>query len=163
VYPTQDNRWVVIGANADTVFARLAAVVGHAEWSQAGSAYSTHTGRGAAQGELDAAIAAWTLTTDEEPLLKLLDEAGVPAGRIYTAADIAIDPHYRARDMVVQVPQPTLGGEPVAQQGVVPKLDRTPGEIRRGAPLLGEHDAEIWTPLLGVEQLHELRATGVIQ
>jgi formyl-CoA transferase/succinyl-CoA--D-citramalate CoA-transferase len=163
VYPTQDGRWVVIGGNADTVFTRLAEVMGRPDWTAAESPYRTHTGRGAAQAELDHAIGAWTLGMPEEQVLKLLDEAGVPAGRIYTAADIADDAHFAARDMVVEVPQPTLDGETVAQPGVVPKLDRSPGSIRRGAPRLGEHDDEVWTELLGTEQLTQLRGAGVIQ
>ncbi|WP_240497300.1 CoA transferase, partial [Streptomyces hirsutus] len=102
-----------------------------------------HLLRGEHQLELDAEIARWTRGQTVDELLGVLDKAGVPAGRIYTAPDILGDPHYRARDMVVEVPDPSLDGESVPMPGVVPKLSRTPGAIRRGAPLLGEHNDEI--------------------
>ncbi len=163
VYPTRDGLWVVIGANGDGVFARLADVMGCPEWAVPGSLWATHTGRGVGQLELDEAIGRWSASLDSDELLKLLADAGVPTGRIYTVADIATDPHYAARQMVLDVPQPTLGGESVRQQGVVPKLDRTPGAVLMGAPLLGEHDDEVWGDLLGSEALASLRAAGVVQ
>ena len=143
VYPTADGDWVIIGANQDSVFGRLAAAMGRPEWSAAGAAYSTHLGRGAAQDELDAAISAWTVTLTATELLMTLEQAGVPSGRIFTARDIAEDPHYAAREMIVDVPEPGLNGETVPMPGIVPKLGETPGRLNRGAPLLGEHNDEI--------------------
>lgn len=147
VYPTRDGRWIVIGANKDSVFARLAEVMDRPDWVDSQGAYATHLQRGAAQAELDAEIARWTAARSMDELLTLLSEAGVPAGRIYTAADILHDPQYRAREMVVDVPTPALDGELVPMPGVVPKLSRTPGVIRRGAPLLGEHNDEVLGPV----------------
>jgi crotonobetainyl-CoA:carnitine CoA-transferase CaiB-like acyl-CoA transferase len=143
VYPTADGELIVIGGNNDAVFARLASVMGRASWTDTDGPYRTSEQRGDAQTELDDAIAEWTSTIDAASLLCTLHEAGVPAGRVYTAADIACDPHYRAREMIVTVPEPNLAGEPVRGPGVVPKLSRTPGRIDRGAPLLGEHNEEL--------------------
>ncbi len=143
VYPTADGDWVIIGANQDSVFRRLAEAMGHPEWARDGALYSTHLGRGGAQHELDAAIAEWTATLPATELLERLADAGVPSGRIFTARDIVGDPHYAARDMIVEVPEPGLGGESVQMPGIVPKLSETPGVLRRGAPLLGEHNDEI--------------------
>jgi formyl-CoA transferase/succinyl-CoA--D-citramalate CoA-transferase len=147
VYPTASGELVVIGANNDAVFARLAAAMGRPDWTADDGAYRSGPARGAAQVELDGLIAAWTATRATEELLHGLHDAGVPAGRVFTAADIATDPHYRERDMVVSVSEPNLGGEVVRGPGVVPKLSSTPGRIRSGGPLLGEHNDDVLTPL----------------
>ena len=162
VYPTADDQWLVIGANQDNVFARLAAVLGESGWIAEGSPYLTHEGRGARQAELDGLVAAATLRYRADELLALLERAGVPAGLIYTAADIARDPHFAARQMVVRAPEPALHGETVAMPGVVPKLSSTPGHIERGGPLLGEHNEEIWSKVIGQAALDELQTAGVI-
>src|SRR5690606_6705372 len=117
------------------------------EWHAEGSPYRTHEGRGAHQAELDEAIGRWTSTRTAADLLAALDAAGVPAGRIYTAADIASDPHFHARGMIRRVPDRNLDGEEVPMQGVVPRMSGTPGDIREGAPLLGEHNDAVWAPL----------------
>ncbi|WP_433359826.1 CaiB/BaiF CoA transferase family protein [Streptosporangium sp. CA-115845] len=152
VYPTRDGEWLIIGANQDSVFRRLAGVMGRDDWLAEESPYRTHELRGAAQQELDETIGVWTRDHGADELLRLLAEAGVPSGRIYTARDIAGDPHYAARAMIVNVPEPGLGGETVPMPGVVPKLGMTPGVLTRGAPLLGEHNAEILGPLLGTAE-----------
>ena len=162
VYPTRDGQWVVIGANQDNVFRRFAAALDHPEWASDGAPLSTHHGRGAQQVELDDAIASWTRARTTLEVLQLMDAAGVPAGRIYTAADIAVDPHYASRQMLVEVPDPGLSGETVRMQGVVPKLSETPGDLTRGGPLLGEHNEEIWGSLIGRERLAELKHKNII-
>jgi formyl-CoA transferase/succinyl-CoA--D-citramalate CoA-transferase len=162
VYPTVDGDWLIIGANQDSVFTRFALLTGHPEWVEPGAPYSTHEGRGDRQTELDSEIAEWTSKCAAEDLLTLLAEAGVPAGRIYTVADIASDRHYQARDMILTVAEPNLGGEEVAMPGVVPKLSSSPGRVTRGAPHLGEHNAEVWSALLGGDRLTELQDAGVI-
>jgi crotonobetainyl-CoA:carnitine CoA-transferase CaiB-like acyl-CoA transferase len=93
-------------------------------------------------------------------VLAVLSDAGVPCGMIYNAADIAADPHYRARQMILAVPEPGLGGEPVPMPGIVPKLSVTPGAVARGAPLLGEHSAEVLGAVLGETGLAALRTAG---
>jgi crotonobetainyl-CoA:carnitine CoA-transferase CaiB-like acyl-CoA transferase len=162
VYPTADSEWIVMGANHDPVFERLAAAMKRPDWQDPRSAYRTQLGRAAAQDQLDAEIAAWTSLLSSTEVLEILDTAGVPAGRINTAADIARDGHFRARQMIVDVPEPGLGGETVPMPGVVPILSDTPGRISRGAPLLGEHNDEIWAAVLGDRRLGELRAAGVV-
>ena len=143
-----------------SVFRRLAAVMGREDWHTDDSPYRNHELRGAAQTELDETIAAWTSTRGTDQLLAALHEAGVPSGRIYTARDIVGDPHYAARDMILDVPEPGLGGETVPHSGVVPKLVLTPGAVSRGAPLLGEHNVELLGAVLGAAGLAELRLGG---
>jgi crotonobetainyl-CoA:carnitine CoA-transferase CaiB-like acyl-CoA transferase len=162
VYPTRDDEWVVIGGNQDAVFKRMAAAMGCRDWTDEGGPFVTHEQRGERQAELDGFIAAWTRGRSTEDVLRVMDEAGVPAGRIYTAADIAGDPHYAARHMIVEVPDPALEGETVRMQNVVPLLSETPARVTRGGPLLGEHNAEVWGALVGAQRLEELRARGVI-
>lgn len=152
VYPTSDGRWIVMGANKDNVFARLAALMRRSDWVGTGGPYATHVQRGERQLELDAEIAAWTVGRSVEDLIEQFEAAGVPAGRIYTAPDILTDPHYQAREMVLEVPEPSLDGETVPMPGVVPKLSGTPGRVQRGAPLLGEHNVEILGALPGLDE-----------
>ena len=160
VYPTADATWIVIGANQDSVFARLAKAMDRPDWAAPSSPFGTHEGRGRRQAELDAEIARWTSLLPADAVLAVLSDAGVPCGRIYDARDIAGDPHYRAREMILSVPEPGLDGEPVPMPGVVPKLSDTPGAVSRGAPLLGEHSDEVLRPVLGEARLAALRATG---
>jgi len=162
VYPTADGQWVLLAANADAVFRRFAVALGHPEWADAGAPYAAHHGRGERQEELDGLIAAWTQARSTDDILARMDDAGVPAGRLYTAAEIARDPHYAAREMIVEVPEPHLGGETIKMQGVVPKLSETPGRVTRGGPLLGEHNDPIWGGLVGIERLADLRARGIV-
>jgi succinyl-CoA---D-citramalate CoA-transferase len=162
VYPTRDGDWVIIGGNQDSVFGRLAELAGHPEWAAPGGRYETHLMRGERQAELDEALAEWTRALGSAELLKLLAEAGVPSGRIYTSRDIATDDHFADRDMIVDVAEPALDGEMLREPGVVPKLSATPGRIRRGSPLLGEHTDEVVGSAVGDEQLAALRAAGVV-
>src|SRR5262249_28521855 len=118
--------------------------------------------RGERQLELDGLIAEWTRTRSTEEVLRAMDEAGVPAGRIYTAAGIAGDPHYAARGMIVELPDPALHGGTIRMQGVVPVLSGTPARVTRGGPLLGEHNDEIWGAFASPDRLAELRQRVII-
>jgi formyl-CoA transferase/succinyl-CoA--D-citramalate CoA-transferase len=162
VYPTREGEWLIIGANQDSVFRRLAAAMGRDAWLSDDSPYRNHELRGEAQAELDEAIGSWTSGFDADDLLGILAEAGVPSGRIYTARDIVGDPHYAAREMIVDVPEPGLDGETVPMPGIVPKLSDTPGELTRGAPLLGEHNQVVFGSLLEASALTELQFDGVV-
>jgi succinyl-CoA---D-citramalate CoA-transferase len=162
VYPTAGNEWVVIGGNQDAVFKRMAAAMGRPEWAEDGGPFVSHEQRGERQMELDGMIAEWTRARSSSDVLTAMDAAGVPAGRIYTAADIAGDPHYAARQMIVEVADPALEGETVRMQGVVPVLSETPARVARGGPLLGEHNDEVWGALVGEERLGVLRQNGVV-
>ena len=127
--------FVLIAGNGDSIFKRLMAAIGRDDLA-ADPHLAHNTGRVARVAEIDAAIGAWTALRTVADVLVVLDAAGVPAGRIYTVADIAADPHYQARGMLQTV---TLAdGSPLAVPGVVPKLSRTPGGHRRNAPTLGQ-------------------------
>ncbi|HET9070694.1 MAG TPA: CoA transferase, partial [Acidimicrobiales bacterium] len=123
VYPTRDGDEVLVAANRDTVFARLAAAMGRPELA-GDERYATNDARGAHQAELDALVAAWTATQDADALLDALADAGVPAGRIYQTKDMLADPHFAAREAVVRLFHPQLGDFPL--QNVAPKLSDTP-------------------------------------
>jgi formyl-CoA transferase len=161
VYPTGDGDLVLIAANQDSVFGRLAAAMDRPELA-ADPRYATHGARGAAMAELDNVIAAWTATIPAEDLLARLHEAGVPAGRIFKAADMLADPHFAARQAIVTVPHPDFGDLPM--HNVAPKLSATPGSVRSAGPALGEHSDQVWGGLVGVGpgELARLRTAGVI-
>ena len=160
VYPTRDGI-VMIGANQDTVFARLAEAM-----NQSGLAtdarYRDHQARGTNQRELDEVIARWSSTLDTSSLLERLEKHGVPSGLIYRAADMLDDPHIRAREAIVSTPHPRFGT--LRMQNVAPRLSLTPGAIRTPAPELGQHNDEIFGGLLGldVDARNALRHAGVI-
>ncbi|WP_298254648.1 CaiB/BaiF CoA-transferase family protein [uncultured Arthrobacter sp.] len=136
VYPTADGTWMLIAANQDTVFARLATAIGRPELAT-DPRYATHGARGERQAELDALIGEYTSTQGAEALEATLGEHGVPAGKIFRPEDMLTDPQYLARESITEVDHPVLG--PVAQQNVFPKLSRTTGSIRWPGPALGEH------------------------
>jgi formyl-CoA transferase len=161
VYPTGDGDLVLIAANQDSVFGRLAAVMGQPGLA-ADPRFATHSARGAAMAELDNLIAAWTSTLTADDLLARLHEGGVPAGRIFKAADMLADPHFAARQAIVTVPHPDFGDLPM--HNVAPKLSATPGSVRTAGPALGEHSDRVWGGLVGLhpDELARLRAAGVI-
>ncbi len=135
-YPTRDGSEVLIAGNADAVFARLCAAMGRPDLAD-DPQWSTHAARGEREHQLDGIIADWTKTLDGDALLDLLREHSVPAGRVYTAADMLTDEHYLAREMVQRFT--SRAGIDTAMSGVVPKFSRTPGSIRDVGPDLGEH------------------------
>ncbi|MDQ2876890.1 MAG: CoA transferase [Actinomycetota bacterium] len=161
VYPTGDGDLVLIAANQDTVFGRLAAAMDRPDLA-ADPRYATHGARGASMTELDNLIAAWTSALPAEDLLARLHEAGVPAGRIFKAADMLADPHFAARQAIITVPHPDFGDLPM--HNVAPKLSATPGSVRSAGPALGEHNDRVWGGLLGLspDERAGLRAARVI-
>lgn len=161
VYPTRDAKLVLIAANQDTVFRRLAEAMGRPELAD-DERYCSHTARGLHQRELDDLIGAWTATIDRDELYSHLIDNEVPVGRIYTAADMLVDPHFKARDAIVHLMHPELGDFPM--QNVTPRLSATPGEVRWLGPELGEHTDEVLVEALGLDRhaLTELRSRGVI-
>ena len=148
VYPTADDADVVIAGNADAVFTRLCKAMAAPELAD-DPRFATHGARGANAEALDALIAAWTATLPCAHVLAILDEHGVPAGRIFTAPDMLSDPQYLARDMVRRVT--SAQGWEVPMTGIVPRFTATPGDIRRPGPRLGEHTDEVLRELLGEE------------
>jgi formyl-CoA transferase len=160
VYPTLDGP-VLIAANQDSVFRRLAAVMGQPELAD-DERYATHGGRGANAEELDQLIATWSAKQPAASLLAELHENGIPAGLIYRAADMLTDPHFAARNAIVRMLHPQFGELPM--QNVVPQLSETPGTVRSLGPELGQHNAEIYAGLLKLTsaQTADLAAAGVI-
>jgi formyl-CoA transferase len=160
-YRTADGEEVLIAANRDTVFRRLCAAMGRSELAD-DPRYRTNSARSEHQEELDAIVGAWVATKATVELLDLMEEAGVPAGRIYQSKDMVADPHFAAREAIVRLAHPVLGEFPM--QAVFPRLSGTPGAVRSVAPALGAHNSEIWGERLGLsdEQLARLRDAGVI-
>jgi succinyl-CoA--D-citramalate CoA-transferase len=160
-YPTSDGDYVVIGANADTVFGRFAKALGHPEWAES-ERYATHNARGENQQELDELISAWTRERTAQEVIEVMREASVPAGKLFTAEDMLSDEHYAARQNVVEVEDPDIG--PFPMQNVVPRLTETPCSVRWTGPKLGQHNDEVFKEALGLseEDLGGLRERGIV-
>ncbi len=161
LYPCSDGSYVLVAGNADSLYRRLMTAIGRADLRD-DPALAKNDGRAAQAERIDAAIAAWTGARTQSEVLAEMEAAEVPAGRIYSAADIASDAHYAARGMIRRVR--AGDGEPLGMPGIVPKLARSPGAIRRAAPRLGEHTrAELRRLGYGAKQIAALAAQGVIQ
>jgi formyl-CoA transferase len=160
IYRTRDAL-VLIAANQDTVFQRLAAAMGQPTLAT-DPRYATHAARGANQRELDALIEAWSQTLGTQDVLDLMDRHGVPAGLIYRAPEMLEDEHFKAREAITTVPHPDFGE--LRMQNVAPKLSATPGGIRAPSPALGQHNDEVYLQLLGLgrERYEQLQAQRVI-
>ncbi|HEU0043457.1 CoA transferase [Sphingomonas sp.] len=159
VYPCRDGEYL-IGANQDAVFARLCAAMG-APALASDPRYATHRARGERQVELDERIAAWTATLTVDALEALMIEHGVPAGRIYGAKDMLNDPHFAAREALIEVDSPRWGT--FQMQNAFPRLSDTTSAVRRLAPAtVGEHNHEVYGELLGMTetQIRQLKAKG---
>lgn len=160
-YPSRDDRDVIIGANQDTVFARLCRVMGQPTLAEHPD-YATHRARGEHQQAIDDQVAAWTRQHDAQDIVDWLAEAGVPAGLAYRAPEMLVDPHFRARESIVEIPD--RRGQPLPMQNVFPRLEDTPGRIRHVGPALGEHTDAVLADWLHLDdaQLAELRDATVI-
>jgi crotonobetainyl-CoA:carnitine CoA-transferase CaiB-like acyl-CoA transferase len=158
-YRCADDGWAVISGNGDAIFRRLMLLAGRADLAQHPE-LDDNAGRVAHQGEIDAAIEAWTGQHPLDEVLTALDRAGVPAGPIYTAADIAKDPHYAARGMLESH---RIGAGTASFPGIVPRLERNPGATRWLGPDLGADTDHILDDL-GIEagRRDALRQQGVI-
>ena len=151
---------VLIAGNGDSIFRRLMTAIGRDDLGN-DPTLADNAGRVARVVELDAAIEAWTQSRTVADVLKVLGEAKVPAGRVYTAKDIAEDPHYRARDMILK--QVTRDGHEIEVPGIVPKLSATPGSVRSSAPRLGDDTDAVLAELgLSAEAIAALRARNVV-
>ena len=159
-YPCQDGAYALIAGNGDSIFKRLMNLIQRDDLANDPS-LADNAGRVVRVAEIDQAIQAWTQQRNVDEVLEKLEAASVPAGRIYTVADIAADPHYAARDMLQEI---KLGdGSELTIPGVVPKLSLTPGQHRRNAPTLGEDTDSILKDMgLNPLQIEELRAKGII-
>jgi formyl-CoA transferase len=140
LYPCSDGAYVLIAGNADSLYHRLMTAIGRTDLRD-DPGLARNDGRAARMAEIDDAIGAWTVQRRQEEVLAAMEQAEVPAGRIYSAADIAADPHYAARGMIESIV--ASDGEALKVPGIVPKLSATPGAIRSTAPALGEHTDEV--------------------
>jgi formyl-CoA transferase len=159
-YRCADGGYALIAGNGDSIFKRLMAVIGRPDLAD-DPALADNAGRVARVAEIDDAIGHWTEELSVEGVLAKLDAASVPAGRIYTVADIAADPHYKARGMLEEIR--TDDGDTLKVPGIVPKLSATPGSHRRNAPALGQDTDDVLRELgLTPEQIDGLRQRGIV-
>ncbi len=160
-YPTADGAYVVIAGNSDPIFKRLMQTIGRADLAE-DPEFAHNDGRAAQSDMLDGAISAWSSALPIDDVLKALEAAEVPAGRIYNVADIVADPHYQARGMILDADLP--GGATVKMPGIVPKLSETPGSVNWQGPALGEHTDSVLGELgMSAADIAQLKHSGVVQ
>jgi formyl-CoA transferase len=160
LYPCSDSSYVLIAGNADSLYRRLMSAIDRPDLRD-DPALARNDGRAAQMQRIDDAIAAWTRSRTQAEVLAAMEAAEVPAGRIYTAADIAADPHYLARGVIERIT--ASDGEPLKVPGIIPKLSRTPGAIRTQAPKLGEHtDAVLREIGYGAAEIARLREANIL-
>ena len=160
-YPCADGAYIVIGANGDSIFRRFMLAIGREDL--AGDArLASNGGRAKSIDEIDVAIAAWTRTKLSAEALRILGEADVPSGPIYSAEEMLADPHYQARGVFEEVD--LGGGDRVKLPKMAPRLEQTPGGMRWIGPALGEHNTEVYRDWLGypAAKLERLSKDGVI-
>jgi len=159
-YVTRDNKYVVIGANADSIFKRMMNGIGRPDLAT-DPALAHNDGRVARTGEIEKVIGDWVAAHDLAHVLDVLENADVPSGKIYDISDIVKDAHYAAREMIRS--HRLKDGKSVKLPGIVPKLSETPGDTKWVGPELGAHTAEVLGALgYSEEQQRELKKRGVI-
>jgi crotonobetainyl-CoA:carnitine CoA-transferase CaiB-like acyl-CoA transferase len=161
IYETIDGM-VIVAANQDTIFKRLCDAMQRPDMVD-DPRYATHVARGENQIELDAIISDWTRTKTSAELEALMIEHAIPVGKIYRAKDMLKDPHFAAREAIIDMPSDRFGT--VKMQGVFPKMSETQGEVRWAGPdKLGSHTEEVLTEVLDLtpEQIEKLRASGIV-
>ncbi|MGA0825203.1 MAG: CaiB/BaiF CoA transferase family protein, partial [Burkholderiaceae bacterium] len=152
---------VLVAGNGDGIYRRLMEAINRLDLRD-DPELANNAGRAKQAERIDEAIGQFTASRSVNEVIALLESVRVPAGRVYTAKDIANDPQFQARDMLLETT--AYDGEPVTQPGIVPKLSETPGALRQRAPRIGEHTQQVlsqagFTP----EQLEELLKKGVIR
>ena len=159
-YLCKDGGYALIAGNGDSIFKRLMQCIARPDLAR-DPALADNAGRVQRVSQIDAAIGQWAMAHTVDEVLAILDEASVPAGKIYTVADIAADPHYAARGMLAQITMDD--GSLLTVPGIVPKLSLTPGSHRRNAPTLGQDTRAVLREVgLSEAQISELSARGVI-
>ncbi|MGH6614566.1 CaiB/BaiF CoA transferase family protein [Sphingomonas sp.] len=161
-YPSADGAWILIAANSEPLFARLMTLIGRTDLIGA-PGYDGNQQRVANSATLDALIGDWSRQHSATALVALLEQADIPSSKVYTAADIAADPQYRARGMVREVADPGFD-RPVLHGGVVPHMVGDPDAVRWAGPAIGTHTGEVLGELLGLDDaaIAALRRDGVI-
>lgn len=159
-YRCGDGKYVVIGANGDSLFKRLMHAIGRPELAE-DARFASNAGRVQHEKEIDEAIGAWTLMHDSAFVLRALNDASIPGGPIYSVEDMMRDPHFNARGLFEEV---AVDDRPLKVPAILPKLSDTPGATRWAGPKVGEHTDEVLGALLGLtsERLMELRREKVI-
>ncbi len=159
-YRCADDRYVVIGGNADSIFKRLMNAAGRTELAD-DPRLADNAGRVAHEAEIDAAISEWTRSLNADDVLTTLEAAAVPSGPIYNVVDMMNDVHFKARGLFEPV---VVNGKRLKIPAIPPMLSETPGETRWPGPELGAHNAEVFGGVLGLseEQIDTLREEGVI-
>ena len=162
IFQSRDGRWIVIAANADNVFRRLCEAMGRPELAD-DPRFVSHLARGDNQLEIEEIVSEWAAARDAAEIDRVLNEAGVICGPIYTIADIFEDPQFRARDMLLQHEDPEFGE--YVGPGIVPKFSETPCQVRWSAPWEeGSHNRDVYGGMLGLsdDELDGLKAEGVL-
>jgi formyl-CoA transferase len=160
LYPCKGGAYVLIAGNADSLFNRLMTAIGRPDLRD-DPALAKNDGRAAQMERIDGAIGEWTCRFSQEEVLAAMEKAEVPAGKIYSVADIAADPHFAARGMIQEI---VAGdGERLKVPGVIPKLSGTPGAIRSAAPKLGQHNDEVLESIgFSGEEIRALKKRQII-
>ncbi len=160
VYKAKDGDFL-IAANQDSLFTRLSEAMGQPELAK-DPRYSSHTARGQHQAELDGIITEWTKTKTVAELVELTDKAGVASGVLFRAPEMLKDPHYKARESIIEVQDKALGA--LKMQSTFPKLSETPGSVQWTGPDLGQHNEEIYKGLLGMDDatFTDYKTRGII-
>lgn len=159
-YPCRNDKYVIIGGNGDSIFRRLMTAVGRQDMAD-DPGLKDNAGRLENQERVDGAIADWTRTLEASEVLTILEEAQVPAGLIYSVADMVDDPHFQARGLFEEV---DAGGRPLKLPAIVPKLSETPGKTEWAGPAVGEHTKEVLGEVLGLsdDEIRNLTDKGII-
>lgn len=160
-YQTKDGKWVVLVCSTDRTWEYLTVAMNRSDLLTQ-PLYSTMKDRVANDASLDKIVRDWIAALDYAELKEIVDREGVPVNLIYSIADIFEDPHYAARNNIIEMPHPVLGT--IKMPGIAPKFSSTPGEVKWVGPELGAHNEEVYCGLLGLsaEQLAVLKSEGVI-
>ena len=159
-YRCADGKFIIIGANGDSIFKRLCEAMGRPDMGS-DERLEHNAGRVEHEAEIDAAIEAWSGALSSSEVLSILEAARVPSGPIYNVADMFADPHFNARGLFEEV---NVNGRPLKVPAMVPKLSETPGRTDWAGPELGAFNAEVYGELLGLSEseIHELQEKGIL-
>lgn len=160
-YQTRDGKWVVLVCSTDRTWEYLTVAMKRPDLLTH-ELYSSMKNRVANDASLDAIVRAWISEYDYEALKEIVDREGVPVNLVYSIADIFADPHYAAREDILEMPHPTLGS--IKMPGITPKFSETPGEVKWVGAELGAHNQEVYSELLGfeAEKISQLKQEGVL-
>ena len=160
-FETADGHYLIISAPTRPLFKSLCKVMGQPEIAS-DPRFDTREKVNANPDEIHNIVNAWVCAHSLEECLNRLNEAGIPASKVYSMSDIVNDPHYEAREQIVTIDSEPFG--PIIQPGIVPRLEQTPGKVGGRAPLIGEHNEEIYGGILGLsrEELASLDSDNII-